>query len=196
MIFLSFCSCALIPCPILSNVWMMRDRKQLFFFSKLPCITWCRVLCPPLPFLWAAVLHCPLLFPLLLPWFSSVILYSSLVLSFLWGDPLVFCYWFLFPHLNFVSEFTFWSCQNSCVSLITFLWQPHGHPLSSLCILPSSSRAVHNFSPFFFFPPTHTAYCFFALPSPSKLSCSLCMTSTEACPFIAVNPLDCVLDLI
>lgn len=32
-----------------------------------------------------------------------------------------------------------------------FLWQPCGRLFSSLCVLPSSSRAVQNFSPFFFF---------------------------------------------
>lgn len=60
----------------MSEWWEIRNN-YIFFLSNLPCITWCRILWPPLPFTWAAVLYCPLLFPLFLPRFSSVILYSS-----------------------------------------------------------------------------------------------------------------------
>lgn len=121
--------------------------------------------------------------------FHVILSSSSLVPSFLWGDPLVFCSgshfqtWILF-------EFTLCSCQNSCFSLIivllTAMWSPF--------IITGRFAFFQQSSSKLFFFPAHMTYCFFGLPSP-KLFFSLCVTSTEACPFVAVNPLDCVLDL-
>lgn len=125
----------------------MRDREQLFF-TQNSSVTLCHVLCSPLPFLWSVVLYCSVIFPLLLPWFSC-----NPLLIF---GPFLFVGWSIsFLLLVPISRPEF--CLSSLCARVRmavshwslFFWQPCGHPLSSLYILPSFSRAVQNF--FFLF---------------------------------------------
>lgn len=123
----------------------MWGQEQLIFSSNLFCIAWCHVLCPSLPFFWSAVLYCSVIFPLLLPWFSCNPL-------FIFG-PFLFVGWsisFLLLFPIFRPEFCLSSlCAHVRIAVShwsLFFWQPCGHPLSSLYILPSFNRAVQNFS--------------------------------------------------
>lgn len=104
----------------------MRDQEQLFFpqtSSVLPNGVFSVLLYHSSDLLSCIVLwsfHCFSLD-------SHVILYSSLVPSFLRGDTLVFCCWIPFPDLNFVRvHFVLLSEELSLIdqALLTAMWSP------------------------------------------------------------------------
>lgn len=113
------------------------------FFTNLFCVTWCHVLCPSL-FFWSAVLYCSVIFPLLLPWFSCdpLLIFGPFIFV---GWPISFLLLVPISRPEFCLS-SLCGCGRIAVSHWSlFFWQPCGHPLSSLYILPSFSRALQNF---------------------------------------------------